>query len=390
MENTIFRPPSQLDFSGNVSENLRKFKQRFNLFLEATGKTKEDGKTQVAILLNLIGEDGIEVFNTFKLEEEDAKDIKIVLDKFEEYCQPLKNVIFERYKFFNIAQKEGKTFDSFLTELQTAASTCEFKEEESMIRDRIVLGISDKNLQERMLREPDLTMKKAAEFCRTAEASRKHVTALQQKSEVCVVSQKKCASDNRPKQSASVPSNKKSFGDKSKKSSEYQCKKCGYKHKPKSCPAYNKVCAKCKQLNHFAKLCPNSKKVCDVGASEAYEPHNCIESVEIGYSQPSTSSLGLVETKPMLDENSKDALYIGELHKPTNTKVESWYETILVGTTNVKFKLDTGAETSILPLSLYNQIGNRPPLNKTNTVLVAFGKDNAIKPVGTLDIICSF
>lgn len=235
---SVFRPPPQLNFSGNVSENWQKFKQRFELFMEATGKTKEDGKTQVAILLNLIGEDGIEVFNTFKLEKEESEDLSAVLKTLEKFCQPLKNVIFERYKFLNSAQREGRTFDSFLTELQTATASCEFKEDEAMVQDRIVLGITNKNLQERLLREADLTFKKAAEFCRAAEVSRKQASALQgNNGEVCVVQQKNSVVNRQRPSSAQKQS---SVSRPMAKSDSFVCKKCAYTHKPKACPAYKK------------------------------------------------------------------------------------------------------------------------------------------------------
>lgn len=173
MEATHFRPPPPLSLTGNVAENWKKFVQKFEYFLEATDKTEKTGKVKVAILLNLIGDEGLEVYNTFRFEEEaDRQDINKVLEQFSKHCAPLKNIVFERYKFYNLIQKEAQTFDNDLTELQKAASTCEFAEEESLIRDRIVLGTRDKAVQERMLREPNLTLTKAAAYCRAAEASR--------------------------------------------------------------------------------------------------------------------------------------------------------------------------------------------------------------------------
>ena len=62
-----FKPlPSELlIFSDNLSENWRRWAQRFNLYLTASGKVKEDEKMQVAILLHLLGEEGAEIFNNF-------------------------------------------------------------------------------------------------------------------------------------------------------------------------------------------------------------------------------------------------------------------------------------------------------------------------------------
>ena len=39
------------------------------------------------------------------------------------------------------------------------------------------------------------------------------------------------------------------------------CKFCGKNHEIKKCPAYGKMCSKCKKLNHFAAVCKSGKKV---------------------------------------------------------------------------------------------------------------------------------
>ena len=39
------------------------------------------------------------------------------------------------------------------------------------------------------------------------------------------------------------------------------CKFCGKNHEIKQCPAYGKMCSKCKKLNHFEAVCKSGKKV---------------------------------------------------------------------------------------------------------------------------------
>ncbi|GFY31709.1 uncharacterized protein TNCV_4200201 [Trichonephila clavipes] len=45
-----------------------------------------------------------------------------------------------------------------------------------------------------------------------------------------------------------------------KPKTQYDCKNCGRKHKPRDCPAFRKMCAKCKKKNHFAAKCFLSTK----------------------------------------------------------------------------------------------------------------------------------
>ena len=62
---------------------------------------------------------------------------------------PRKNTVFERYRFWEYKQQEGETIDQFITELKTRAKSCEFGDRhDSMIRDRIVFGVSDTRLKE--------------------------------------------------------------------------------------------------------------------------------------------------------------------------------------------------------------------------------------------------
>nr|XP_022904876.1 uncharacterized protein K02A2.6-like [Onthophagus taurus] len=68
---------------------------------------------------------------------------------------------------------EGEDFDHFVMELKAMANSCNFgDQEESLIRDRIIIGIRDKTLMERLLRVPELTLAKAETQCRAAEASK--------------------------------------------------------------------------------------------------------------------------------------------------------------------------------------------------------------------------
>ncbi|GFW99796.1 transposon Tf2-9 polyprotein [Trichonephila clavipes] len=142
--------------------------------------------------------------------------------------------VYERYNFFSCVQLEGQTIETYVTQLKTLASTCEFAEQENgLIRDLIVLGIKDIVLQERLLRENNLNIEKAIEIVRAAEASREQIRNM--KYDTATVNFVK-ENQNKPK-------------------TQYSYKKCGRKQKPRECPAFGKICAKRKKKNHFATKC---------------------------------------------------------------------------------------------------------------------------------------
>ena len=49
---------------GNVSENWKKFKQKYTNYEIAAGVKTKESATRVVTLLSVIGNDGIDVFNT--------------------------------------------------------------------------------------------------------------------------------------------------------------------------------------------------------------------------------------------------------------------------------------------------------------------------------------
>ena len=58
-------------------------------------------------------------------------------------------------------QKEGKRFDEFMTQLKKLSIDCEFGELKNyLIKDIVVIGVIHNSLRERMLREPNLILKR--------------------------------------------------------------------------------------------------------------------------------------------------------------------------------------------------------------------------------------
>ena len=148
-----FHKPSALSFDGNTSENWRRFQQQYEIYLTASCSEKKDDSVKIAILLNFAGEDAIEVFNIFQFPEGDEKKLDKVLEQFEWYYNPKKNVVFERYQFWQISQKDSETVDQFVTSLKSKVKSCEYSAVDDMVRDKFVFSIRDLTVKERLLRE---------------------------------------------------------------------------------------------------------------------------------------------------------------------------------------------------------------------------------------------
>ncbi|GLV45965.1 hypothetical protein CBL_02915 [Carabus blaptoides fortunei] len=117
-------PPPSLNIHDNISENWAFFKQKMNIFLVAAQKSDKTEDVKVTLFLNLIGDDAL------------------------------------RFKFFKKTQEPGEFFDQFHTRLKSLANNCDFgTQESSLIRDKIILGVNDCTIQEKLLRDADLQLK---------------------------------------------------------------------------------------------------------------------------------------------------------------------------------------------------------------------------------------
>ncbi|CAG9832486.1 unnamed protein product [Diabrotica balteata] len=109
----------------------------FSIYLTATLLCNKDYETKNAIFLNSAGEDAQNIFRTSKFVGDEGKIYDKAIQAFEEYCKPLWNETYDRYKFFNRSQGEDEVFDRFLTDIKILA--CNFGVlEDSLVRDKIV------------------------------------------------------------------------------------------------------------------------------------------------------------------------------------------------------------------------------------------------------------
>jgi len=147
----------------------------------ATKLDKEDEARQVATLLAVIGKEANKVFRTFTFSSpEDAKKIEPVQRKFEEYCIPRENTIYERFLFFTRDQHESETIDQYLTELHQIAANCDFESItlDQLLRDRLVTGTRNTKTRENLLREKKLTLEKALDIARATESTASHMKVM--------------------------------------------------------------------------------------------------------------------------------------------------------------------------------------------------------------------
>lgn len=164
------KQPAPLLLEGNLSENWEKFIFDFENFLFTIGRGKEEDKKKIAFLETYIGDCGLQLLDSFDINEVDKSKYYLIIRKLEEFCNRQNKIVGKRFEFLNTRQKEGQSFDDYLETLKSKISSCEFGEEEdNMLRDVLINGLRDSDIQGSLLEQTDLTLEKTIKYIRAAE-----------------------------------------------------------------------------------------------------------------------------------------------------------------------------------------------------------------------------
>ena len=169
---------------GEIAENWKLWKEKYNNYFVISQLDRESPEYQLAMFKHAISDDGLKVIKSFTYSEgENANDRHVVMGKMgkmEKHCIGEVNKIYERYCFNKRDKLPTEMVDNFVAhELKTLAKTCNFCNclRDSLIRNRIVLGIKNEQTTKKLLRMRDLTLNRCIDVCRSEE-----VTSMQMKS----------------------------------------------------------------------------------------------------------------------------------------------------------------------------------------------------------------
>lgn len=391
-------PPSPMEASGQMDEKWKFFKQKFELYLKAIEATKKSSEYRASLLLTTIGDYALRIYNNFKFEEDGHKmNYEEIVKKFEEQFKPEKNVTYERHTFFLRNQRHGESIEAYVTELQHLSSTCQFENlRDSLIKDRLVLGITDITVRERLLQIKDLNLPKTISICRAAEQAKNQLQCLS--SETSSMSIEKVnlqergssnmattgsrrhddkgaryagsdsASDNNyqrrhpsnSKQSGRTQIRKSQF--KSSQGKTFSCRNCATQHGLNQCPAFGHKCRNCGKLNHFARSCMSKIN-------------------EINFYSDSDSS----------DSSINSINCINYIMTVNQDKKYDWNVTLNVhNNTSINFKLDTGAQINAIPVKFLNNLKiHKNNLIASNSKITTY-TGSQIDILGKCSLLCKY
>ncbi|GBM11903.1 Transposon Tf2-6 polyprotein [Araneus ventricosus] len=217
----------------------------------------------------------------------------------------------------------------------------------SSLLDQLVRDLRESRLRERLLRVPDLDIKKAVDMCRAAETSKLQAQVyFTEERSIDAIKTFKPLPEVKPRDTGQANTFRQPA--KRQESSGRKYHYCGSHHVPGRCPAYGKRYRSCGKRNNFARVC-KSKSDNRVYQNNAVEFTNFANSCKY---PPEQFFVGTVGADSM-SSSSKAILLIND--RPVN------------------FKIDTGAQANIISKKLLNDIyGSRVNVRKTSVKLSTY------------------
>ena len=215
----------------------------------------------------------------------------------------------------------GESVEQYIVELYNLAEHCNYGDLKSeMIRDRLVVGILDKSLSERLQLDSALTLEKAKKIIRQREAVQEQQQVLNGATSSSLNEVRPTHPGNRRGQRDSVKHNQGPKNLKHNQPTSKNCSRCGKQHHPKAkCPAKEAVCRRCQRKGHYSAYCFTK-----------------LEEISVP------------------EESSLDSAFLNTVEDDTNT---SWIAQIKLNGQDTMFKLDTGAEVSAVTQDTYQSLG---------------------------------
>jgi len=339
-------------------------------------------QAQVNHLLYTMGDKANHLLTSFRLTAEEEVSYATVTERFNNHFIAKKTKLYSRTLFNKREQKPDEPIDDFITDLHKISAKCEYGPlQEEFIRDRIIAGMRNKQLSQQLQNmESEPTLDQVTNRARLAEtvASNQHLLHPKEGDTVNV----HAVGHRYPRQ----PGNKQRIFNATKQSSpannghrrqhQHQhrdtrspqentsCGWCGAsnRHPRSECKAANDTCNFCKTVGHWESLCMkkrfaqkqqrgrnapqqnNRQQPCNRQETQRPKIHNVNEEVAPG---------------------SVDTLFLSSLEtastESTVQRTPPLMVSLMVNDRPVTFKVDTGADATVIGGAVFNELRTHLP-----------------------------
>ncbi|UYV81492.1 K02A2.6-like, partial [Cordylochernes scorpioides] len=343
LEETIYtKQPEGFEEYNEETETFETFYERLEQFLilEEAGDEKKK-----AYLLTLMGSKTYGVLKNLcsPILPKD-KTFDNLIDILKRHFSPKRSIVVERFIFFKRMQLKEENISDYLVEIKRLASSCNFGNFlEDSLRDKMVCGLYNAKIQNRILSEGDISLAKVIEIALSMEAAEKNTKLFHlEQGEDCV---------DKLRMERKVESNFQNG----------KCKHCGKQHK-ELCRFKEAICFKCNKKGHIASICWSSRRNLRQHQNQPGNIHQIGDQEEEEEYVQKIISVTIPEYK--INFASSDPPYLMEL------KVEGNF---------IKFEMDTGSGLTLISEKDFKNSLQHLKLEKASIIVRTY--DGTVVPI---------
>ncbi|UYV82062.1 K02A2.6-like, partial [Cordylochernes scorpioides] len=267
-----------------------------------------------------------------------------LIDILKRHFSPKRSIVVERFIFLKRMQLKEESISDYLVEIKRLASSCNFGNFlEDSLRDKMVCGLYNAKIQNRILSEGDISLAKVIEIALSMEAAEKNTKLFHlEQGEDCV---------DKLRIERKVESNFQNG----------KCKHCGKPHK-EPCRFKEAICFKCNKKGHIASICWSSRRNLRQHQNQPGNIHQIGDQEEEKEYVQKVISVTIPEYK--INFASSDPPYLMEL------KVEGNF---------IKFEMDTGSGLTLISEKDFKNSLQHLKLEKASIIVRTY--DGTVVPI---------
>ena len=325
----------------DTNENWETYVERVEQFFLANNI---DDDHKVPTLLSLIGGKTYALLRDLLAPEKPAtKSFQQIVTTLQEHLSPKPLEIAERFRFYKRNQHEGESILSYVAELRKLATHCNFGGNlNEALRDRLVCGLRDMQIQKRLLSEAKLKYSKAVEIAVAMETAIRDASELQ--SELNPVPHvDKLTESNKATAAKSVTTR--------------YCYRCGGNtHMTHNCFYRDQICHHCGKQGHIQRVCRSKQEGKPKQAAKTPEVHAVEVDVDVDVNVDAYDDVSATLKVHNVSKQNNDIIWVD----------------LNVDGKPLKMELDTGSAVSIILFDLYQHKFNDNPLHETGLFLKTY------------------
>ena len=335
------------EFNG-LTETWKSYTERVKQYFAANEIANEK---KVPALLAMMGGKTYSLLRNLTTPDDPAtKGLDDIVKLLEKHLSPKPLVIAERFRFHKRDQHEGESVTVYVAELRKLSEHCDFKATlGDALRDRLVCGIKNENIQKRLLSESDLKLDKAIEIATAMETAARDAVELRH--------QHRPDSVHKLSKRTPIPAKH--------KNANKACFRCGRpNHTPDQCHFKEETCRFCSKKGHIERACLSKKAQQNRNQSKKHISNKkSVKSVE--EEELLTVSINTVKRSDVIS---------------VTPKIEGKH---------LQMELDTGSAISVIPIRTYKELFSHKPLSETKTRLKTYSGET-ITPAGIINVLVNY